>query len=850
MLEKTPKCTNCGAEVVISSKIDEYITCDYCGSSVIVHLAKKLSFFDELKISLLKNNRLILEESVIHNEINGILTSSNEILKLIPEDFRGNYYYRFAKAQLGDDRLLTYFYRSNDDYPRSEEETLEILQHIMTYGSLSNHKQIKEFISDLSDIDTKHYLEELDHKFKNRIQLEERYDDIPRDVFISYRSTDQAIADQVLKVLEEDGLDCWISSRNLRPNDNINYWDSIQRAIEQAKLFIVISSQDAMLSRDVKREINIATELHKSRLEIKIDTAPPTTFFKVFFDGLKWFDASSGFGDMAYKGLLSRVHDLLQSTRKTDPYSHLINSLDAIIGSGNFDQAKNFLFLMEIDWQSDTRFLWRQLLIEHQVKSLDQLSKIDDVFESELYESIKKDQSSSNQERINEIEQKYTEYYVVIEQGVITGSKQSSLVLLNTPDYVEEIGALAFSNSKSLKRVNLNNVKVIHDSAFSNCNKLSDVKIGDGCIEISDNAFLNCEKIRQIILPSTVISLGDAVFQGCKSLESISLSKRLKKIPDFAFSFTSLHAINLPDSILELGQGVFAQTLIEVLEIPVSLKILAKGSLRDMFSLNEIISKSPYFQDNDGVLFNEDSTELVCYPINKKGFRYEIPHTVKRLADFSFSLNPHLISIVFPKDLNVIGAAAFSMVSNIDKIVLPDSVKEIGGEAFSSMRKLTEVILGEEVELLSGTGHFSHNPKLISIKLPQKIKVVPDLCFYQSTSLEHIILPKTLESIGVSSFGGTNIQTINLPTTLTLIPSRAFISCRNLRNIDLSSIQVVGEASFKDNVSLETVHFSDNLQSIDNEAFSNCLALIELNNVPPSAIISKDAFIGSGVRDV
>lgn len=97
------------------------------------------------------------------------------------------------------------------------------------------------------------YLKSYQKIFVKRKEKEEHYDDIPRDVFICHRSTDVEYAEEIVRILERDGNQCWISTRNLRPNDSENYWDNIEKAIKNCEVFLVASSEEAMLSNDVKK---------------------------------------------------------------------------------------------------------------------------------------------------------------------------------------------------------------------------------------------------------------------------------------------------------------------------------------------------------------------------------------------------------------------------------------------------------------------------------------------------------------------------------------------------------------------------------------------------------------------
>jgi hypothetical protein len=735
-----------------------------------------------------------------------------------------------------------------NEFPSTEEERLQVIQHTLDYGLLSHRKGIEVFITAVAGNESSYYLDLLHTIITQRIRQEELYDDIPRDVFVSYRSTDQDVATKVVNVLEQDGLQCWISSRNLRPNDNINYWESIERAIEQCEVFLVVSSQEAMLSRDVKREISFAQSLNKKRFEIKTDNAPSTTFFKVFFDGFKWLDASQGFGFDLYPSLLTRVHELLNDQQGQDKLTITLIKLDELISDGEFSKAQNVLDGVINQESPDTRLLWRQLLIDFQSKSRDQLYQNDDVFISPLYTQIESDLSQTNHQEIVKFEELYSEKFITIDKGIITGVKRTNIRLLRVPDYVEEIGKNVFQGLSNLTSIHLNKIKVVHEGAFASCENLKLVRLGNECIEIEDKAFIDCDSIVSIELPDTLITLGESAFQGCGNLTNVKLSKRLKKLDDYSFSGTSLSEIHLPDALIEIGEAVFADTNIMKLEFPPSLKQINPRAFKDIYGLSEISSNSSLFTVQSNVLYNHDQSVLILYPPNKKGFRYEIPQGVRRIESFSFYINSHLIDLTIPNTVVEVGVSAFEMAQQIDVISIPDSVQVLESKCFSNLRNLNRIKLSKNLEQLDGEGHFSHNPKLIEIQIPSKVKKISDYCFYQSSSLERIVLPDGVENLGTYSFSWTIIKNIQLPSGVREIPSNAFLSCRNLRTINLSGVQRIGEFAFKDDVSLSNVIFGSTLQSIEREAFANCTLLSQVQILNSDCTIASDAFVGSNVK--
>jgi hypothetical protein len=66
------------------------------------------------------------------------------------------------------------------------------------------------------------------------------------DVFISYASPDRSVADGVCGALERAGMACWIAPRDVTPGEF--YAEAIVRAIDAAKVMVLVLSQDAAAS--------------------------------------------------------------------------------------------------------------------------------------------------------------------------------------------------------------------------------------------------------------------------------------------------------------------------------------------------------------------------------------------------------------------------------------------------------------------------------------------------------------------------------------------------------------------------------------------------------------------------
>lgn len=72
------------------------------------------------------------------------------------------------------------------------------------------------------------------------------------------------------------------------------------------------------------------------------------------------------------------------------------------------------------------------------------------------------------------------------------------------------------------------------------------------------------------------------------------------------------------------------------------------------------------------------------------------------------------------------------------------------------------------------------------IKIPEGIKSLEDGLFYNNHSIEHIMLPNSIETIGDSCFSGCdNLIKINIPTNpkLKTLPASCFRNCKKLEEL-------------------------------------------------------------------
>jgi hypothetical protein len=138
-----------------------------------------------------------------------------------------------------------------------------------------------------------------------------------RDAFISYANQDTAVADALCASLEQRGLSCWIAPRDVMPG--ALYADSIVRAINGAKVLILVLSGHSVASSHVGKEIERASSKSRPIIALRIDAAPLTPSLEYFLSESQWVDASLSGIEAAHAKLAEAIQAQLggAATRAT-----------------------------------------------------------------------------------------------------------------------------------------------------------------------------------------------------------------------------------------------------------------------------------------------------------------------------------------------------------------------------------------------------------------------------------------------------------------------------------------------------------------------------------------------------
>ena len=184
-------------------------------------------------------------------------------------------------------------------------------------------------------------------------------------------------------------------------------------------------------------------------------------------------------------------------------------------------------------------------------------------------------------------------------------------------NYVENIGASAFYNCRSLRQVTLpESLKSIGDNAFA-CSGLEEVGLPHNVRFIGDLAFSKTH-ISSITIPEGVTTFGKDAFSAIKELNHVVLPESLAEIPDRAFYSSGIKSLRLPNNLKAIGEYAFWNSDLECLVIPDSVEEIGGGCFMECRNLRcvymnlhkEIYYNSQFFLCKRSVYICGDSDSI------------------------------------------------------------------------------------------------------------------------------------------------------------------------------------------------------------------------------------------------
>jgi len=239
-------------------------------------------------------------------------------------------------------------------------------------------------------------------------------------------------------------------------------------------------------------------------------------------------------------------------------------------------------------------------------------------------------------------------------------------------------------------------VTEIGDYAFQDNRNITSVIISNSVNYIGWAAFEACTGLTGITIPASVTYIGGMAFSGCSQLASINVNQNN---PEFSSETGILYskdkkillvapgaissAFSIPDNVIKIGQGAFRECKnLTSLNIHKDVEYINCGTFTGCTNLMiNVDINNPNFSSDNGILFNNDKTELIAYPSARD--QVTIPDTVKYIANTAFEGCINLTGVTIPDSVEYIGSWAFGGCTKVSMITIPASVVFIDSLAFN-----------------------------------------------------------------------------------------------------------------------------------------------------------------------
>ena len=511
----------------------------------------------------------------------------------------------------------------------------------------------------------------------------------------------------------------------------------------------------------------------------------------------------------------------------------------------------------------------------------------------------------------------------------------SNITSLIVPETVSAIRGSAFSQSK-LVDLQIENSSIHLEGDVFGFSDFQEIKFPNGIKELSSKCFYFA-KIEHLEISTKIQKIGNEAFYFCSYLKKLSIhsDSEFLEIGENIFNWCNVKEVNITGKNIYIGKNeiniyscvlsINASSSVSIGNLTIkalsSLEIIAPATNKFRILLPNTISSI-----KNAKIFYFNFIPDYCFS------NWEILTEITE-TDFITS-SWYARTIPIPNNINKIGRSAFQYCKNLQKVVLSDKINYICENAFAKCERLTyfefkssstivenytlPILTNQNLKIkipqnnnkiIAAFQYYKNNAltsfqvqddieeihnaafaysSLENIILNEKIKSIPEFCFYCCSNLAQInfqvirnisnlvvsafiignysfyytpinrleltndvhsigaysfafsninelILSSSLETIATYSFLNSNFQTLNIPPRIKILEDGSFSNCLLLKTINsLINIEYIGDNTFENCINLTSFNITTNnnlnsLYSFGSNSFANCYSLRSIN---------------------
>lgn len=375
---------------------------------------------------------------------------------------------------------------------------------------------------------------------------------------------------------------------------------------------------------------------------------------------------------------------------------------------------------------------------------------------------------------------------VVIEDGVTEIGKDVfqgcvGLTKVTIPDSVKKIGTWSFYMCKGLKNVDIPANMEIGDSSFRQSG-LEQVTVSGG--SVGNYAFHRIDNLKKISINCETI--GEEAFSGCDYLTDITLGENVKTLGDKAFyTCDALERVEIPSTVTDIGEKTF-YSCPALKEAIIRAGTVKAGTFYNCRALTTLVISDNATLDASFTVGNTYAQEALETVKIEKG----------EIGDNAFSNCKNLTTVELGGGVTSIGKSAFFKCTQLSSIAIGSGVTSIGTSAFNGCTALTNANIGSgaiganafqdcssltTVELGDGVTSIGRNAflrctALTSMNIGSSVRTIENFAFSGCKALEEVTI--SAAQIGNQAFRSASaLKKVTLGDGVETIPAGAFSSC-------------------------------------------------------------------------
>ncbi len=371
---------------------------------------------------------------------------------------------------------------------------------------------------------------------------------------------------------------------------------------------------------------------------------------------------------------------------------------------------------------------------------------------------------------------------------------------------VGNIGRYAFSQCEALQSVRVGNVlNYIEAYAFYKCKSLTDFSVNSDLFSIGNFAFSDCFSLRELSFNGKIGEIGWSAFKDNPKLQSVVFGSTVDKVSTNLFEgCTNLRSVAIPNGISTITKYMFQEcyNLVSV-SVPDSITLIEDGAFDKCYSLSKIYIHL-------GVTEIQGSPFTYCKSLTVYAQATSVP------KGWSATWNANLTAGNCPVIWDCNGEG--ELYEGISFMNKPDGTLTVMGGNEVEHLVIPEAVGGMRVTEIVADAFKNHTTLKTVTFLARNITIGLD-AFYGCTSIETVYVSdidawlsldfqnKEANPMhnGAELYVGTHLKNEKL-TTLT-VPDY---------------VEEIGDYAFYGCTSLERVDFNEGIKSLGVDCFYNC----------------------------